>query len=45
MVDIDPKKVIKNRASLELSEIKIGGKKSTDQKNTKKNISNLFDLR
>ena len=28
-----------------MSEIKIGGKKSVDQKNTTKNITNFFDLR
>ena len=41
------KEVLKNQARLksDLSEIKIGGKESVDQKNTTKNITNFFDLR
>ena len=45
--DINPKELLKNqtRFKLNLNEIKIGGKKSVDQKNTVKNTTTLFDLR
>ena len=45
--DINPKKVLKNQARFksDLSEIKTGGKKSINKKNTIKNITNFFDLR
>ena len=45
--NINPKEVLKNQARFQsdLSEIKIGGKKSLNQKNTIKNISDFFDLR
>ena len=45
--NINPKEALKNQARFksDLSEIKIGGKKSPNQKNTIKNISNFFDLR
>ena len=44
---INPKEGLKNQArfKLDLSEIKIGGNKSQDQKDTLKNIYNFFDLR
>ena len=40
------KEILKNQARLKsnLSEIKTGGKKSPNQKNTIKNITNFFDL-
>ena len=45
--DINSKDVLKNRARFksDLSEIKIGSKKSPNQKNTIKSITNFFDLR
>ena len=45
--DINPQEVLKNQARFksDLSEIKTGGKKSLNKKNTIKNITNLFDLR
>ena len=45
--NINPKGALKNQARFksDLSEIKIGGKKSPNQKSTIKNISNFFDLR
>ena len=45
--NMNPKEVLKNEArfELDLNEIKIGGKKSVDQNNTKKNITTFFDLR
>ena len=45
--NINPIEVLKNqvRFNSDLSEIKIGGKKSPSQKNTIKNITNFFDLR
>ena len=44
---IDKKDEFKNHARFksDLSGIKTSGKKSADQKNTVKNVSNLFDLR
>ena len=45
--DINPIEVLKNQARFksDLSEIKTGGKKSSNQKeNTIKNITNFFDL-
>ena len=45
--NINPKEVLKNqtRFKLDLSEIKIGGKQSPNQKNTINNITNFFYLR
>ena len=45
--NINPKEALKNQARFksDLSEIKIGGNKSQDQKDTTKNISNFFILR
>ena len=45
--EIKPKEVWKYQARLkaDLSEIKTGGKKSADQKNKWKNITNVSDLR
>ena len=44
--NINPKEVLKNQARFksDLSEIKTGAKKSPNQKNTIKNITNFFDL-
>ena len=44
--NINPKEVLKNQARFksDLSEVKIGGEKSPNQKNTIKNITNFFDL-
>ena len=44
---INPKELLKNQASFksDLSEIKTGSKKSPNQKNTIKNITNFFNLR
>ena len=46
-VNISPKEVLKNqtRFKSDVSEIKLGGKRSPNQKNTIKNISDFFDLR
>ena len=45
-VDINPKEVLKNQARFkrDLREIKTGGKKSPNQKNTVKITTNFFDL-
>ena len=45
--NINSKEVLKNQAGFksDLSEIRIGGKKSPNQKNTIINITNFFDLR
>ena len=44
--NINPKEVLKNQARFksDLNEVKIGGEKSPNQKNTIKNITNFFDL-
>ena len=44
--NLNPKEVLKNQARFksDLSEINIGGKKSPNQKDTIKNITNFFDL-
>ena len=45
--NINPKEVLKDQAwfKSDLSEIKTRGKKSMDQKNTIKNVTNVFDSR
>ena len=42
---INSREILKNQATIksDLIEIKIGGKKRTDQKNTIKNVINFFD--
>ena len=45
--NINPKEVLKDQAwfKSDLNEIKTRGKKSMDQKNTIKNVTNVFDSR
>ena len=43
--EINSREILKNQAMIksDLIEIKIGGKKTTDQKNTIKDVTNFFD--